>query len=102
MLDPFLILPSLSLDKPHFTGHCRRLHGRFDMKRLPSAAEALEHPLFFRYTCVVLILVALAYIPASAMQLPLIRVFTHALKSRPLRQSCIQLSLARCVQYGRK
>src|SRR5579859_7164814 len=44
----------------------RQLLGSFDLKRLPTAKEAIKHPAFFRYTCSVLLLVAIAYISASA------------------------------------
>src|SRR5712692_3534077 len=49
----------------------RQLHGRFDSKRLPSATESIKHQGFFRYTCVVLLLVAIAYVTAAALRLPL-------------------------------
>ena len=49
----------------------RQLRGRFDLKRLPSPGESVRHPAYFRYTCAVLLLVALAYIAASAARLPL-------------------------------
>ncbi len=49
----------------------RKLRGQFDIKRLASAAEAVRHRAYFRYTCAVLGLVALAYIAASAAQFPL-------------------------------
>jgi arsenical pump membrane protein len=49
----------------------RQLHGRFDSKRLASASAAIRHPAYFRYTCIVLLLVAAAYIIASAFQFPL-------------------------------
>src|SRR5579883_548567 len=49
----------------------RQLHGRFDLKRLPSPEEAIKHPAYFRYTCAVLLLVALAYVVASATRFPL-------------------------------
>lgn len=49
----------------------RQLQGHFESKRLPSASEAIRHPHYFRYTCTILILVALAYIFASATQFPL-------------------------------
>jgi arsenical pump membrane protein len=49
----------------------KQVQGRFDAKRLPSAAEAIKHPLYFRYTCAILILVVIAYIIASALQFPL-------------------------------
>jgi arsenical pump membrane protein len=48
-----------------------QIKGRFDAKRLPSAAESINHPAYFRYTCSVLIIVAVAYITASALQIPL-------------------------------
>jgi arsenical pump membrane protein len=49
----------------------RFLHGTFDLKRLPSQQEAIKNPRYFRYTCSVLALVAIAYIVASATQFPL-------------------------------
>ena len=48
----------------------RQLQGHFDLKRLPSIEEAVQHRGYFRYTCIVLVLVAIAYIIASATQLP--------------------------------
>jgi arsenical pump membrane protein len=38
---------------------------------LPSAEKAVKHKVYFRYTCWVLAAVALAYVIASALQLPL-------------------------------
>jgi arsenical pump membrane protein len=49
----------------------RQLRGSFDMKRLPSIEEAVKHKTYFRYTCTVLLLVAGAYMTASALQFPL-------------------------------
>lgn len=49
----------------------RELRGSFDMKLLPSIQETIKHKLYFRYTCATLLLVAIAYITASALQLPL-------------------------------
>ena len=49
----------------------RQLHGRFDIKRLPALLETVKHPLYFRYTCIVVILVAAAYVIAAALQFPL-------------------------------
>ncbi len=49
----------------------RQLQGRFDLKRLPSAEESVKHKGYFRYTCIVLGVVAVAYIFASATQFPL-------------------------------
>lgn len=47
------------------------LHGTFDIKRLPSQQEAIKHGGYFRYTCIVLGIVAVAYVTASAAQFPL-------------------------------
>src|SRR6266566_6266340 len=49
----------------------RQLRGRFNIKRLPSIEESVKHKPFFRYTCSVLVLVAVAYIIAAATQIPL-------------------------------
>src|SRR2546430_6147734 len=49
----------------------RQLHGRFDHKRLPSATESIKHQSYFRYTCVVLGLLAIAYVTAAALRVPL-------------------------------
>ncbi len=49
----------------------RQLRGSFDPKRLPSAAASIRHQGYFRYTCTILIVVALAYIVAAATQFPL-------------------------------
>jgi arsenical pump membrane protein len=49
----------------------RQLRDKFDIKRLASAGDAITHRAYFRYTCGVLLLVALAYIAASAAQFPL-------------------------------
>jgi arsenical pump membrane protein len=49
----------------------RQLKGSFDAKKLPSAAASIKHKSYFRYTCATLLLVATAYIIASAAQFPL-------------------------------
>jgi arsenical pump membrane protein len=49
----------------------KQLKGAFDIQRLPSAEEATKHKGYFRYTCCVLAAVAVAYVIASAVQLPL-------------------------------
>src|SRR2546427_3183807 len=49
----------------------QQLKGSFDAKRLPSAEESIQHKGYFRYACTVLILVALAYVIASATQIPI-------------------------------
>ncbi|HTK09909.1 MAG TPA: SLC13 family permease [Ktedonobacteraceae bacterium] len=49
----------------------RHLHERFDSKLLPSTTEAIPHQSYFRYTCLVLLLVAIAYVTAAALRIPL-------------------------------
>lgn len=49
----------------------RHLHGQFDSKRLPAAIEVVKHQSYFRYTCVVLLLVAIAYVTVAALAIPL-------------------------------
>ena len=49
----------------------KQLKGSFDIKRLQSAEQAVKHKAYFRYTCWVLALSALAYLVASAVQCPL-------------------------------
>lgn len=49
----------------------KQLRGTFNAARLPSAEEAVKHPVYFRYTCAVLLLVAIAYVTASARRWPL-------------------------------
>ncbi len=49
----------------------RFLRGTFDLKRLPAQEEAIKNSHYFRYTCIILGLVAIAYIVASATQFPL-------------------------------
>jgi arsenical pump membrane protein len=70
-----LFVPSLvviGLNMVVFFGLYRRqLRGGFENQRLPTAAEAIQHQGYFRYTCVVLSLVALCYIGASALRVPL-------------------------------
>jgi arsenical pump membrane protein len=70
-----LLLPSILVISMNigmfFLLYRNQINGRFDAKRLPSAAEAIKHPTYFRYTCGVLIIVAVAYITASALQIPL-------------------------------
>ena len=45
----------------------RQLHGRFDIKRLPVLQETMKHPIYFRYTCIVVILVAVAYVDRKSV-----------------------------------
>ncbi|HVB22552.1 MAG TPA: ArsB/NhaD family transporter [Ktedonobacteraceae bacterium] len=70
-----LLLPSILVISMNigmfFLLYRNQIKGRFDSKRLPSTAESIKHPAYFRYTCSVLIIVAVAYITASALQIPL-------------------------------
>src|SRR6266496_3972096 len=43
----------------------RQLRGHFDIKRLPVLQETVKHQTYFRYTCVILLVVAVAYIIAA-------------------------------------
>ena len=67
---PSLVVISINIGV-FFLLYRRQLQGHFDIKRLPSAEESIKHKPYFRYTCTVLILVAIAYVIASAMQFPL-------------------------------
>jgi arsenical pump membrane protein len=70
-----LLLPSLLVIginiAAFFLLYRQQLKGRFDAKRLPSATDSIKHKGYFRYTCTVLGLVAIAYVIASATQFPL-------------------------------
>src|SRR5947209_535411 len=70
-----LLLPSLLVISTNviafFLIYRRQLTGRFDAKKLPTPAEAIRHPGYFRYTCTILMLVVVAYVVASATQFPL-------------------------------
>jgi arsenical pump membrane protein len=54
-----------------FVLYHKQVRGTFELKRLPPPSESIRHPAYFRYVCLVLLLVAIAYILASAIQLPL-------------------------------
>jgi arsenical pump membrane protein len=49
----------------------KQLKGTFDIQRLPSAQQSVKHKAYFWYTRCVLAAVSLAYVIASAVQLPL-------------------------------
>jgi len=70
LLLPALVVISINIGV-FFLLYRRQLRGSFDRKRLSSASAAIQHPAYFRYTCIVLLLVAAAYIIASAFQFPL-------------------------------
>jgi arsenical pump membrane protein len=67
---PAIVVISINIGV-FFLLYRRQLHGSFDIKRLPSVEESVRHKDYFRYTCAVLILVAVAYVIASATQFPL-------------------------------
>ena len=67
---PSLIVIALNMGAFFFL-YRQELRGRFEIDRLPSTEEAIKHPAYFRYTCGVLILVAIAYVIASAFRFPL-------------------------------
>jgi arsenical pump membrane protein len=70
-----LLLPSLIVIGINigifFLLYRRELQGQFKPERLPSANETIKHRAYFRYTCFVLIGVAIAYVLASAARFPL-------------------------------
>jgi len=70
-----LFLPSLVVIAVNigvfFMLYRNQLRGIFDIGRLPSPKQAVKHNAYFRYTCGVLVLVSVAYVIGSALQLPL-------------------------------
>ncbi len=48
-----------------------QLRGRFDIKRLPGLETVIKSQGYFRYTCAILALIAIAYVIASALMIPL-------------------------------
>jgi len=67
---PALVVISINM-LVFFLLYRRKLRDQFDIKRLTPATEAIRHRANFRYTCSVLLLVAVPYIAASAAQFPL-------------------------------
>jgi len=67
-----LFLPSLVVIAINiavfFLIYRQQLKGQFDLKRLPLPDQTIKHQEYFRYTCVVLVCVAGAYVVASALQ----------------------------------
>jgi arsenical pump membrane protein len=70
-----LLLPSLIVIGINigvfFLLYRHELQGQFKPERLPSANETIKHRGYFRYTYLVLIGVAIAYVLASATRVPL-------------------------------
>jgi arsenical pump membrane protein len=70
-----LFLPSLVVIAINagifFLLYRKQLKGSFDLQQLPSTQEAIKHKSYFQFTCWILALVAVAYVAASAIQLPL-------------------------------
>lgn len=71
----FLFLPSLVVISINigvfFWLYRSQIHGQFDWKRLPPAGDAIAHQGYFRYTCIVLGLVAICYVAAATLRVPL-------------------------------
>ena len=70
LLLPSIVVISINIGV-FFLLYRRQLQGTFDIKRLPSLEESIKHKSYFRYVCAILVLVAIAYIIASATQIPL-------------------------------
>ena len=49
----------------------RELSGQFESKRLPAPQDEIPHQGYFRYTCLVLGLVAICYLAAAILRFPL-------------------------------
>src|SRR6266704_5871209 len=67
---PSVVVIGLNIGVFYFL-YRRQLHGRFDIKSLPTLQESVQHQAYFRYTCIVVLVVAGAYIIAAAIQFPL-------------------------------
>jgi arsenical pump membrane protein len=71
----FLFIPSLVVISINigvfFWLYRRQIRGPFESKRLPPASESIPHQGYFRYTCIVLGLVAICYVTAAALRVPL-------------------------------
>ncbi|HET8845423.1 MAG TPA: ArsB/NhaD family transporter, partial [Ktedonobacteraceae bacterium] len=67
---PGLVVISINIGV-FFWLYRRQIRGQFESKRLPPAAEFIPHQGYFRYTCLVLALVAICYVTAAALRVPL-------------------------------
>jgi arsenical pump membrane protein len=67
---PSLVVIGLNLGI-FFLLYWRELRGKFNVERLPSPSQTIRHGAYFRYTCLVLLCVAVAYVLASAARFPL-------------------------------
>jgi arsenical pump membrane protein len=70
LLLPSIVAISINIGVFFFL-YRKNLRDSFDIKRLPSTEQTIKHKGYFRFVCVVLALVAIAYIVASATQIPL-------------------------------
>ena len=70
MLPPSLIVIGINIGI-FFLLYRHELQGRFKLERLPSTIETIKHRVYFRYTCLVLLGVAIAYVVGSATRFPL-------------------------------
>jgi arsenical pump membrane protein len=66
LLLPSLVVIALNIGV-FFLLYRQQLKGSFDINRLPSSETAVKSKAYFRYTCAVLALVAIAYVIASAV-----------------------------------
>ena len=67
---PSLVVIGLNIGV-FFLLYRRELRGKFKVARLPSPSQTIKHVAYFRYTCLVLFCVAIAYVFASAARFPL-------------------------------
>ena len=67
---PSLVVISLNIGV-FFWLYRRQIRGQFDRKRLLPASAFIKHQGYFRYTCIVLGLVAICYVTAAALRVPL-------------------------------
>jgi arsenical pump membrane protein len=67
---PSLVVIGLNIGV-FFLLYRRELGGKFKLARLPAPSQTIKHAPYFRYTCLVLFCVAIAYVLASAARFPL-------------------------------
>jgi arsenical pump membrane protein len=67
---PSLVVIGLNIGV-FFLLYRRELGGKFKLARLPAPSQTIKHSAYFRYTCLVLVCVAIAYVFASAARFPL-------------------------------
>jgi arsenical pump membrane protein len=70
LLLPSLVVIGLNIGVFFFL-YRRELGGKFKLARLAAPNQTIKHAAYFRYTCLVLVCVAIAYVLASAGRFPL-------------------------------